>query len=406
MDVIVVGGGCSGVVSAITAKEKNNNVIILERNDTLLKKLLLTGNGRCNYFNEVYNTSFYFSDDINLVDEFISSENIKMAKDFFDKLGIIPKIKNGYYYPYSNQAINIKNIFMDEVNRLGIDVKYNCYVENIKKKNNRFIVTCNDSKYECDKVILASGSFAYPKTGSDGSGYSILEELGHTIIKPVPALVQLKSNFKYMKDWDGVRSEVRLELFENNNYIAYEEGEVQLTKYGISGICTFNLSHFVSRGLLNNNKYSIKINFVPFIETLITPWMDNYSKKHKERTVLELLNGFLNQKISKIILKVCNIDYDKKYTELDNKDKFMICKNLRSFNIDIIDTLGFDSAQVCSGGVKLSEINISTMESKKVKGLYIIGELLDITGKCGGYNLTECWISSILAGRSVGGSND
>lgn len=406
MRVVVIGGGCSGVVSAICAKNNDNEVIILERNNSLLKKLLLTGAGRCNYFNEVYNTKYYHSENIDLVDKFICDNNIDMALNFFDKLGVIPRIKNGYYYPFSNQAISIKNLLINEIDRLKIKVEYNTYVKNIEKTDDKFIVDCENKKYVCDKVIISSGGFAYPKTGSDGSGYSMLERLGHKIVEPVPALVQLKSDFKYLKDWDGVRSEVRLELFENGKYIASEEGEIQLTKNGISGICTFNLSHFVSRGLINKNTYSIKINFVPFIETLITPWMDSYSKKHRERSVLELLNGFLNQKISKIILKICNIKFDRKYVELSNQEKFLICKNLRSLNVDIIGTLGFDSAQVCSGGVSLLDINIDTMESKKVAGLYIVGELLDITGNCGGYNLTECWISAILAGRDIGGYND
>ena len=404
MKIIIVGGGCSGVIAAIKAKNKNNEVIILERNNTLLKKLLLTGNGRCNYFNEIYSIDNYHSNNIDLVNEFISNDNIIMAKEFFDNLGIVPKIKNGYYYPYSNQAISIKDILVNEINRLGIKVIYDTYVEEIIKKD-KFIIKTNNKEYECDKLILATGSFAYPKTGSDGKGYSILEKLGHTIIKPVPALVQLNANSKYLKDWDGVRSDVYLELFEDGKYLSKEEGKIQFTKYGLSGICIFNLSHFISRGLLENKKYVVKINFVPFIKTLISPWLYEYSKKNKEKDIYCLLEGFINKKLIPIILKESNINRNKKYDDLTKEEKIKLINSLRHFKVDITSTKGFDSSQVCNGGVSLEEININTMESKIVKDLYIIGELLDINGNCGGYNLTECWISGILSGKDIGGNN-
>ena len=404
MKIIVVGGGCSGVVAAINAKNKDNEVVILERNNTLLKKLLLTGNGRCNYFNETYSIDNYHSNNIDLVNEFISNDNIVMAKEFFDNLGIVPKIKNGYYYPYSNQAVSIKDILVNEVNRLGIKVIYDTYVEDIEKED-KFIIKTNNEEYICDKLILSTGSFAYPKTGSDGIGYSILEKLGHTIIKPVPALVQLNANSKYLKDWDGVRSDVYLELFEDGEYLTKEEGEIQFTNYGISGICTFNLSHFISRGLEENKTYVVKINFVPFIKTLISPWLYEYANKNKEKDIYELLEGFLNKKLIPIILKESNIKSSKKYDELTKEEKIKLINSLRHFKVEITSTKGFDSSQVCNGGVSLDEININTMESKIVKDLYIIGELLDINGNCGGYNLTECWISGILSGKSIGEDN-
>ena len=401
MKIIVVGGGCSGVVAAINAKNKDNEVVILERNNTLLKKLLLTGNGRCNYFNETYSIDNYHSNNIDLVNDFISDKNITMSKEFFDNLGIVPKIKNGYYYPYSNQAVSIKDILANEVNRLGIKVIYDTYVEDIEKED-KFIIKTNNEEYICDKLILSTGSFAYPKTGSDGHGYSILEKLGHTIIKPVPALVQLNANSKYLKDWDGVRSDVYLELFEDGEYLTKEEGEIQFTNYGISGICTFNLSHFISRGLEENKKYVVKINFVPFIKTLISPWLYEYANKNKEKDIYELLEGFLNKKLIPIILKESNIKSSKKYDELTKEEKVKLINSLRHFKVEITSTKGFDSSQVCNGGVSLDEVNINTMESKIVKDLYIIGELLDINGNCGGYNLTECWISGILSGKSIG----
>jgi len=404
-DVIIIGAGASGIVSSIFAKKSNNKVIVLERNDKSLKKLLMTGNGRCNYMNEEYNTSKYHSDDIDIVDKIISSNNIEMVKEFFDSIGVIPKIKNGYYYPYSNQAVTIKNMLEEKAISLGVEIKYNSLVTDINKVNDKFEVICNDEKMYCDNLVIATGSKAYPITGSDGLGYNFLSKFNHTIVDVVPSLVQLTSDFKYLKLWDGVRSDVVLELFEDDKYIATESGEIQLTNYGVSGICVFNLSHYVTRGI-KNHKYTISINFVPFIDTLITPWMDNYSKKNINKNLYQLLEGLLNTKLIDIILKVSNIDGNRYYNDLSNDEKLVLCKNLKGLKINIIGHKDFDNSQICSGGVKLSEIDYNTFESKLVSNLYITGELLDMNGVCGGYNLTTCWISGILSGQSIGDKYD
>ena len=404
-DIIIIGGGPSGIVTAIKAKNKNNNVIVLEKNNTPLKKLLLTGNGKCNYFNEIFSTKNYHSMNIDIVDKIISDKNLNSVKEFFDELGIIPKIKNGYYYPFSNQATTIKNVLLREAELKGVNIICNSEVLDIEKKD-KFIIKCTDKEYTCDKLVISMGSKAYPKTGSDGLGYSLLEKLGHSIIKPLPALVQLTSNFKYLKDIDGVRTDVYMELFEDDKYIDSESGELQFTNYGISGICTFNLSNYVTRGLDEGRSEVIKINLVPFIETLITPWMDQYSKKNSNKNLTELLEGFLNYKLVNMILKVSNLKGTNYYKDLTNEEKLELCKNLRSLKIEITGTKSFDNSQICNGGVPLSEINYQTMESNIVKDLYITGELLDMNGNCGGYNLTTCWISGLLAGKDIGDSND
>ena len=404
-DIIIIGGGPSGIVTAIKAKNKNNNVIVLEKNNTPLKKLLLTGNGKCNYFNEIFSTKNYHSKNIDIVEKIISDKNLNSVKEFFDELGIIPKIKNGYYYPFSNQATTIKNVLLREAELKGVNIICNSEVLDIEKKD-KFIIKCTDKEYTCDKLVISMGSKAYPKTGSDGLGYSLLEKLGHSIIKPLPALVQLTSNFKYLKDIDGVRTDVYMELFEDDKYIDSESGELQFTNYGISGICTFNLSNYITRGLDEGRSEVIKINLVPFIETLITPWMDQYSKKNSNKNLTELLEGFLNYKLVNMILKVSNLKGTNYYKDLTNEEKLELCKNLRSLKIEITGTKSFDNSQICNGGVPLSEINYQTMESNIVKDLYITGELLDMNGNCGGYNLTTCWISGLLAGKDIGDSND
>lgn len=397
-DIVIIGGGVSGIVSAIKSFNGRNRITILERNDKCLKKLLLTGNGRCNYFNDDTSISNYHSMREDLLDKVINSDNMSRVLDFYDELGIIPKIKNGYYYPFSNQASTVRDALMFEVMKLGISIKYNYLVEKIERSNNKFII--NDS-IVCDKVIIATGSCSYPKTGSDGMGYDFLRKFGHNIIKPLPALVQLNSDFKYCRELSGIRSDVILSLYEEDEFISSSVGEVQLTDYGISGICTFNLSHFVTRGLDVGKKEVIKVNFLPFIKDNYMEWFNTYSNKHKDKNIYMLLCNILNYKLVKVILKVCSIDNETYYNELDYNSRSLLIDNLTNFKFNIVSTKDFNFSQVCNGGVSLDEVNLSTFESLIVDGLYITGEVLDINGNCGGYNLICAVISGILVGDDL-----
>lgn len=397
-DIVIIGGGVSGIVSAIKSSNGRNKITILERNDKCLKKLLLTGNGRCNYFNDDTSISNYHSMREDLLDKVINSNNMSRVLDFYNELGIIPKIKNGYYYPFSNQASTVRDALMFEVMKLGISIKYNYLVEKIERSNNKFII--NDS-IVCDKVIIATGSCSYPKTGSDGMGYDFLRKFGHNIIKPLPALVQLNSDFKYCRELSGIRSDVILSLYEDDEFISSSVGEVQLTDYGISGICTFNLSHFVTRGLDVGKKEVIKVNFLPFIKDNYMEWFNTYSNKHNDKNIYMLLCNILNYKLVKVILKVCSINNETYYNELDYNSRCLLIDNLTNFKFNIVSTKDFNFSQVCNGGVSLDEVNLSTFESLIVDGLYITGEVLDINGNCGGYNLICAVISGILVGDDL-----
>ena len=397
-DIVIIGGGVSGIVSAIKSFNGRNRITILERNDKCLKKLLLTGNGRCNYFNDDTSISNYHSMREDLLDKVINSDNMSRILDFYNELGIIPKIKNGYYYPFSNQASTVRDALLFEVMKLGISIKYNYLVEKIECSNNKFII--NDS-IVCDNVIIATGSCSYPKTGSDGMGYDFLRKFGHNIIKPLPALVQLNSDFKYCRELSGIRSDVILSLYEDDEFISSSVGEVQLTDYGISGICTFNLSHFVTRGLDVGRKEVIKVNFLPFIKDNYMEWFNTYSNKHNDKNIYMLLCNILNYKLVKVILKVCSIDNETYYNELDYNSRSLLIDNLTNFKFNIVSTKDFNFSQVCNGGVSLDEVNLSTFESLIVDGLYITGEVLDINGNCGGYNLICAVISGILVGDDL-----
>jgi len=400
--VIVIGGGASGITAAITAAKFKNEVIILERNDKCAKKILVTGNGRCNYFNEDQNLNHYHSTNKELIKELITEKDLLKVTNFFDSIGIIPKVKNGYYYPYSNQATSIKEALLKECETRNIKIITNTYVEEVLKKENIFEIKTNNGTYTCEKVIIATGSKAAPKTGSDGSGYQLLEKLNHKLIKPLPALVQLIGKEKYFKDWEGVRTDVEITLYEDNEKIRQEVGELQLTNYGVSGICAMQLSGMISRGIDNNKKETVKINFLHKITTNneFMNWMNIRNQKVQGRTTKELLEGILNYKLVNTILKICNIK-NENWDELSSKQKELLERNLTSLELEIISTKSFDNAQTTTGGIPLTEVNLKTMESKLVDGLYITGEILDIDGDCGGYNLTYSWITGIKAGEDI-----
>lgn len=401
----IIGAGASGLVAAIFAKDNNNEVIIFERNNACGKKILATGNGRCNYFNSDNDLIHYESSNPNLISEIINEKTEKEVLDFFNRLGIIPQIKNGYYYPFSNQASTIRNALLNEVKRKGITIYNDFLVTDIKSESNKFIVISNEENIVVDKLVIATGSYASPKTGSDGMGYDFLKNMGHSIIKPLPSLVQLKTRGNFLKTWSGVRTQAVVSLYEDSKFVRSEEGELQLTDYGISGICVFNLSNKAARSLDNNKKVDICINFLPFINEDYNTWFINQTNL-TNKNIKDLLLSILNEKVVEVIFKESKLDINKKFIELSplEQDRFVsLCTN---FKLEVIGTKSFNESQVCSGGIPLTEVNLSTMESKIVSNLYITGELLDITGDCGGYNLGIAWRTGISAGTSIKGDNN
>ncbi len=400
MKVVIVGSGPSGLASAIYARKNNNEVIILERNNDICKKILLTGNGKCNYFNENQDITHYHSSNDNLISNIITEKNLNDILAFFDELGIVPKIKNGYYYPYSNQASSVKQVLLSKIDELGIKVIYDYLVTDIKKENDKFIIN-ND--IICDKLILSTGSKAYPKTGSDGNGYNLVKKFNHNINKVMPALVKLKSDDKYLKELKGIRSDCKISIYKDNEFIKSETGEIQLTDDAISGICVFNLSYLANKYIESKNNVHILVNFIPFIDNKdeLLKYLDDRCKKIKNKKMKEFFDGLLNYKLSNVILKKSNINLDSYYKDLSKKEKETLVSNINSYDFNIISSYSYDNSQVCMGGVPLDEINLLTMESKKEKNLYIIGELLDVNGDCGGYNLTFAFITGMISGISI-----
>ena len=404
-DVIVIGGGASGLVAAIFAALNNNKVTLLERNDKCGKKLLITGNGKCNYWNSDQNLIHYHTNDIHILKEIKTKENDDKLLDFFDSIGIVPKIKNGYYYPYSNQATSITNALITKAKLLNVEIINNFYVEEIIN-NDYFIINPYKENIIAKNVVITTGGMAASKTGSDGNGYALAKVFGHTIIKPLPALTSLIGNGNNFKKLKGVRCDGTLALYEDNKEICKETGEIQFTDYGISGICTFNISHYVSTGLDKGKNEIVKINFVPWLNSSLEDYLNKKAKKMKGYSISQILDGFLNYKIVNLLLEISHIKNDDIWENINKENKKLLINNITNFKINIIGTNSFDKAQVTTGGIPLTEINPRTMESNKTKGLYFAGEILDVDGDCGGYNLGFAFITGMIAGKSIKGDNN
>ena len=409
--IIVVGGGASGIVASIFAKRGDNEVIVLERNSKPLKKLLLTGNGKCNYFNDDFTLSHFCSASIDDLSDVINNHNKNdFIISFLLKIGVVPRVKNGYYYPNSKQAYSVYNSLLKEASIRGVDIVCDTQVLDIVKRSDKFVVSTNNGEFICDKVVISTGSKAYPKTGSDGAGYDFACSFGHKIVDVYPGLVQLVSDFKFLKDLSGVRSDVCVSLLSDGEVVKSEVGEIQFTDYGLSGICIFNLSNYVGELISSCKSVCVRVNFFHdfdiFDVSSMIDFIDSRDNNLIDRSVTELLEGYLNYKIVNVILKLCGISSDACWDNLSLKDKEKIASSLVSFSVDIVGTKGFDNSQVCVGGVSLSDVDVNTFESKIVSGLYFTGEVLDVTGECGGFNLGFAFISGMLVGNAIGGIND
>ena len=401
MDVGIIGGGASGVMAAITARRNKNNVTLLEHNSKPLKKILSTGNGKCNFTNKTVDELFYGEGQRELFNSVYSKFDLKKTLEFFDEIGIVAYEKNGYFYPNSEQAKSVYDCLSRELLRNDIEVICDINITEIIKKD-KFNVIFNDGNIlTFDKLIIAAGSNAMPSSGSDGSGYGLAIKLNHTVKKPLPALCGLKCEGNEHKILSGVRCRARVSLFVNDLKVMSDEGELQHTDYGISGIPVFQISSMALRELDNKAKVKVIVDYMPaYSVEKLREMIDSRFESLSDTCVSTFLDGMFNSKLCEYILKkTCYEPYFNNMVSSLNKDKFIdtLINTVKNCEYIIKGHRGFDNCQVCSGGVVLDEVK-DTLESKLVDGLYFTGEILDVDGKCGGYNLQWAWSSGFVAG--------
>ena len=400
-EIAVIGGGASGLMAAITAKKSGKEVIILERKDRILKKVLITGNGRCNITNVNANISNYFGKNISSVENILNRFTPQDTMDFFNELGIVCNEENrGKVYPLSGQASSVVDALRFEAEKLGIKIETEFYVRKIEKDGFKFRIYSEDKKkIEAGRVILAAGGQSYPELGSNGSGFELAKELGHSVTKLSPSIVQLKTEKNQVKGLQGIKTDVAVTAYGDNKKICTYDGELLFTDYGISGNVVFNISFVMP--LYKDVEFEID-----FMEKFDYNELYEMLKERKRilshLTMENYFNGMINKKLGQFLSKVSGIEkLSKPVKDLNDSDIRKLCTVLKKYRVKILETTGFKNAQVTAGGVSLDEVNTETLESKIVKGLYFSGEVLDVYGECGGFNLQWAWASGYIAGENA-----
>ncbi|MBA4698774.1 MAG: NAD(P)/FAD-dependent oxidoreductase [Ruminococcus sp.] len=403
--IAVIGGGASGLMAAVAAAQEGAQVCIFEHKDRIGKKLLSTGNGRCNFTNMSQEPIFYHSENTLFPWGIIKKFGVQQTVAFFLKLGIYSKNRNGYLYPQSDQASAVLDVLRMEVKRLGIQVKTDAKCKAIRPGGDGFVIDTEAGEFSAEKVILAAGSKAAPVSGSDGSGYLLAQKLGHRMIPVLPSLVQLKCKENFYKGIAGVRVEGRVSLYVDGECQAKDQGEIQITNYGISGIPVFQISRYAAIGLYENRQVTAVLNFLPdFTEEQFLAFLKNRIETRPRKTTEEFLTGLFHKKLSDLWVKLAHLERTKVMEDYTDEEIERLAHLIQNFSTEITGTNSFDQAQVCRGGIDTKEVCPNTLESLLAPGLYFAGEILDVDGICGGYNLQWAWSSGYTAGKEAAGA--
>ena len=399
-DVVVIGGGAAGLMAAISAARDGAKVVILEHKEKTGKKILSTGNGKCNYTNEKQDITCYRGEHPDFVMAVFEQFGFPETVAFFEEIGVTPKVKNGYYYPASEQATAVLEVLRLEANYLRVKEVCECEIKSIKQADEGFFLGTSTGDYVGRSVIFATGLLAAPKSGSDGTIFPYIEKLGHHFIDVVPALVPLQGKQAFFKQIAGIRAEIQADLYVENEKIADENGELQLTDYGVSGIPIFQLSRYATKALKAGKKVHIMLDFLSNLsfEETVALFERRLHKMEQKKTICECFVGLFNRKLAEVLIKEADISLGDSPKKLSQEQIVRLAELAKGLRVDITGSKSFEQAQVCAGGVDTEEICPKTMESKLVSGVYFAGELVDIDGMCGGYNLQWAWSSGYVAG--------
>jgi len=402
--VIVIGGGASGIMAAITAARLGQNVVLLERKDRIGKKILATGNGRCNISNRYIEESRFHSDSQNLYDQIYPQFDLNKTLAFFEALGIPTlELEEGKLYPYSLQAASVLNVLLYELDRQKVQVFCNEDVVHVDASQ-RVVVHTKKNKYYGDKVVMACGGKSTPDLGSNGSGFKLAKDLGLNMIEPYPSLIQLESNYAYLKHLKGTKVMATVALVVDEIPVKSAYGELLFTDYGLSGPPILDVSRTAAQGIKNHKKkIEIHGDLVPLLDR---DKLDQMLLKRIESMSYKVLEdffvGLLPKQMIVPLIKDCGMSPRDKGAQITSKQREMIVNWLKAFKLNITGTRQWNQSQVTAGGVDCREVDGTRLTCKKYPNVILCGEMLDMDGDCGGFNLQWAWSSGYVAGISAG----
>lgn len=399
MKICIIGGGASGMAAALAASENPAaEVILLERQARLGKKLSATGNGRCNLSNRNALSRGYHGEDVSFCAYALGKFPPEDTLNWFASLGLLTVTEeSGKVYPYSDQANSVVDVLRLSLDRPNIRVLTGFDVKKIRREEDGFSVSDGEQTVQCQRLIVACGGLAGTELGGTMSGYKLLQKLGHRVTKLRPSIVQLKSTWGGVASLKGVRANCHAAIFRNGELFRESEGEVQFTDYGISGPVIMEISRDVCA---QPGEWECRLDFLPGQDTLMPMLLQ---RKNTSLSTDDLLTGILHNRLGRVLTKAAGIRGGQSVSALTEEDLETVCRVVRDFRIPVAEPMGMDRAQVTAGGVVTEDFDPNTMESRLVSGLYACGEVLDIDGDCGGYNLQWAWSSGRLAGLNAGG---
>lgn len=400
--MIIIGAGASGLMAAIVSARAGVLVTLLEQNNKVGKKILVSGNGKCNISNRYISTKRFHSQNPSFVEEVLEGVGIETVEKFFTSIGLeLIEGKEGKMFPMSMQASSVVELLMYEAKSVGVEILCDCAVTAIDKKENIFTIETSQGNKKCEKLLIASGSPAAPQLGGSNSGYAFATKMGHTLIPRHPSLVQLCSEESWVKGCAGVKVAGLAKLYANGEYITEKKGDLLFTNYGISGLAILDLSREVSIRLANFDYCELKLDLMPELgKEKLTNLLLKRITNESEKPLTLWLQGVLNKKLIHIIVEQskCKAKTEK---ALNRKEVNKIVHTIKNLKLSINDTKGFKGAEVATGGINTIEVNPQTMESKLVSNLYFAGEILDVDGDRGGFNFHFAWVCGMRVGCNL-----
>lgn len=399
MQIIVIGAGASGMMAAITAARNGCKVTVLEHTGKSGRKIEITGNGKCNFTNSNQRPEFYRTEDESAVQSVLDQFSHLDTLSFFKELGIYPKEKNGYFYPASSQASAVAEVLRMEAEHCKVKFACNIQIHSIEQSGHQITVHTQGYDYQAAALIIAAGSRAAPATGSDGSGYVLAQKLGHSIIKPLPALVQLSTVDKRIQSLAGLRTRAKVSVHSEGDFLSQDTGTIQFIQNALSGIPVFQVSRYAVRALDNNKKVTAYLDFMPDLsQEELEDFLRQRMNAGMYKTLQQFLTGLFHKKLGRVLIQTAGSDANQPVTEVSDAAWKRLIDAIKYFKVEISGSNSFEQAQACSGGIPFSEVKTPSLESKLHEKVYFAGEILDVDGACGGYNLQWAWASGYCAG--------